>query len=106
MHVSQSGPVTQKVKPPADDSINLEELNFETKGGIRWDDGWEATCSVRVVRRHYKDSFFSEGKLGNTFVPSFDDFADTNLCNEWAVPISAGIELLSVDKSPNVVNRD
>jgi len=48
----------------------------------------------------------TEGKLGNTFVPTFDDFADADLGNERNLPISAGIELLSIGKSSNIVNRD
>lgn len=82
MHVSESGPVTQKVNPQIVDSINLEELNFEVQGGVRWDDGWEATCTVCLqmfqyclysqcevtyeVRRHCKDSSLTDGELGNT----------------------------------------
>jgi len=108
VHVSQSGPVAQKVNPPIDDSnsINLEELDFEAQGSIRWDDWWEATCSVCVVRRHCKYSFLASGKLGSTFVPSFDDFADADLRNERIVPISTGIELLPIVKSSNIVNRN
>lgn len=100
----QSGPVTQKANSPIDDSINLEELDFEVQDRIRWDDGWEATCSVPVVSRYCKDSFLAEGKLGNTFVPSFDDLADTDLRNERLVPVSTRIELLSIYQSPNIVN--
>jgi len=48
MHVSQSGPVAQKVNPPIVGSINLDELNFEAQSRIGWDDGWEPTCSVRL----------------------------------------------------------
>jgi hypothetical protein len=106
MYPSQVRSPAQNVNLPTDGSINLHELNFEAQDRIRWNDGWEATCSVSVVGRYCKDRFLAEGELGNTFVPSFDDFADTDLCNERVIPISTGIKLLSVVKSPDIVNRD
>jgi hypothetical protein len=83
MYPSQVRSPAQNVNLPTDGSINLHELNFEAQDRIRWNDGWEATCSVSlqrlfqncmwpqyevtyVVGRYCKDRFLAEGELGNT----------------------------------------
>lgn len=34
------------------DSIDLDQLDFEEQHSVWWDDGWETTSTVSIVRRH------------------------------------------------------
>jgi len=59
-----------------------------------------------VVRCHRKLSFLTKGELGDPLVPPFDHVTDADLRDKRDIPVSAGIELLSVGECSHIMDCD
>ena len=64
--------------------MEVKELNIELKSGVLWNDWRMAFSSISILWRADEGCLLSLGKLDNSFVPSSDDLADTNLELEWS----------------------
>lgn len=86
--------------------VNLQKLNFEKKSRVRRNDGRMTSGTITVVGSNGQKSLFTEGKLGNTFVPTSDDLTNTNGGAEGLTTITRRVKLLAIGKSSNVVHGD
>ena len=72
--------------------MEVNELDFECEGGVRWDHWWVAVWSVGKIGWSSDRRFGSLVQLSEALVPCFDDLTDTNLALEWLVPSNRGVE--------------
>ena len=84
--------------------LELQKLNVEDQGGVRWDDPRMTSGAVRVIGAAGERGAFTDRHLGDTFIPSLDDlsFSDLELERLFAVP--RRIELLAVGQGAGVVH--
>ncbi len=59
--------------------FEVNQFNFEDKGGVLGYDSWDAGCTISIVRRANKVCLLSFLELNDSFVPTSDYLAHADL---------------------------
>jgi len=86
--------------------VDLQELNFKDKGSIGRDKTGEASGSISIVTSGGDLGNLTERDLGDTFIPTSDNLANTDSALERIGAVAGGIKLGAVQKGTNVVDGD
>merc|ERR550539_225503 len=81
-----------------------KKLDVENERGIGRDNATGSARTVAIVRADRELSALANLHLCNTFIPSFDDLASTELEAERLITITGAVELASVRECAGVMN--
>ena len=87
-------------------SLNIKELNLESQCRVWRNETWKSLSAICVIRRTSQSCLWAFLHLNESFIPSFDDLANSDLAFEWLVSLNRWIKHSSIRKSSMVVSND